>query len=491
MPSMLDAILRKDFEMFCWKALAELDEDFSKEPYIRYLCARLEEFRTGKVRLMVVNQPPRSGKTLLCTVCLSGWILGHDPAAKIVIATNSEHLAGHITSKIRDILRASWYKTAFPARIKKDRSKLLDFETTANGAIFARPFGAQITGRGGDFIIVDDPLDIDDASNVEHIQHINERFDTRLRSRLDNQKKGRILIVAHRLNANDLSGHVLKQDGWEHVCLPLVASRTTSYGVGDDKWCRKKGDVLLPDAYSERDIEWRRNNSVNPDFETLYQQNPDGEAVWNIRKTHFRTFDPRNTPDQPIVVSIDPGQVGGPRNSRSVIQAWTRIGDTHFLVDQWREQANFSKLLRACRAFIMRYRPSAMLVENTGQGPALVAESPNRSWLEVVPVTPDRRNKAARLRDHLKTICSRKVWLPANAPWVPDFIAEFIDFPSGRFDDQIDAATQYLDHVGELVLEIPPKLAVGQGVNHRLVALPKLYASVQTRGGVLVRQRRW
>jgi hypothetical protein len=66
--------------------------------------------------------------------------------------------------------------------------------------------------------------------------------------------------------------------------------------------------------------------------------------------------------------------------------------------------------------------------------------------MDIVPVIP-LESKIVRLREHIETIRSRGIHLPDDAPWSQEYMDEFVEFPSGRFTDQVDATTQFLDYV--------------------------------------------
>jgi predicted phage terminase large subunit-like protein len=465
----LRAVLQKDYASFLRRSFRTINGDkLGKEPYLDYLGYEIELFAKGKTRRLVINMPPRHLKTFAGSICLSAWTLAHKPSTQIMIITNTDKLCTDIAYDIRTILQAEWFKDTFPTRIAEDRSRVTDFATKDGGGVYAVSIGGAITGRGADLIIVDDPLHIGQASDVELLEKVNTFFDTVILSRLNNPKKGRVAIIAHRLHRNDLSGHVLTTGDWYHVVLPMIATKTIEYSTGHDTWRRRKGELLRPDASDRTQIEQLRAHAQNPDFETLYQQDPNSGLLGQIEEDHFLSFPISAAASLPIALSIDPGQRGGPTNSFSVIQAWCCAEDNYLLVDQWREQCDYKELRSICRAFIREYRPSAVLIEATGQGPALLSDLPRKSWMRVEPILPGARSKARRLRDHLEVIRGGRIWLRADGPWREEFVAEFIEFPAGEFDDQIDATTQYLDFIrSNPRLEIPPQRAIAAIATYR------------------------
>jgi predicted phage terminase large subunit-like protein len=184
-----------------------------------------------------------------------------------------------------------------------------------------------------------------------------------------------------------------------------------------------------------------------------------------IKAEHFVIGNPRPARELPIILSVDPGQRGGPTNSFCVIQAWCTLEGDHFLLEQWREQCSFERLREKYWYFVRKYRPSVALIEATANGPALISNAKDRQFVRVVDVIPDNRSKTARLLAHLPLIRRRHIYLPESASWTADYIKEFIEFPLGRFDDQVDATTQYLDWISvNPIPDLPPKRAVVVGV---------------------------
>jgi predicted phage terminase large subunit-like protein len=346
-----------------------------------------------------------------------------------------------------------------------------------------------VTGLGADYIIIDDPVEIKDCDNAKRLERVNELFDNEIQTRLDNPKKGCIVIIAHRISENDLPGHVLQKGGWQQLKLPLIATRRRTYDLENGEvWKREKGELLRPDAFTKRDIR-RLRDSKQPGFETLQQQNPGGIDRLRIKAKYFPTFPLAEVQirELPVVLSIDPGQKGGPTNSCSVIQAWAPKDRAHLLLDQWREHATYGDFRSAARQFIRKYRPSVVLIEATGQGPALIQDIRPQNGMELVPITP-AGDKVGRLRKHRHTIRHGLVELARDALWYDEFISEATRFPNGPFDDQVDALSQYLSWIAEH--PNPPKrpaMAIAQGVDSggRVMHLSEHGQGEEIKGGVL------
>ena len=442
------SLLRSNLLAFAMKAHKEMNaQSMPDDPYLQLLADRLAGVVTGKTKRLIVNLPPRHFKTWIGSVCLSAWILGRDPSAKILIVSYGQELADKIAHTIRGIMRSEWYRELFKkTRLAKSRSKLVDFVTTAGGGVRSVSIEGGVTGHGADYIIIDDPTELKDCDNVRRLGRVVELFDGEILTRLNNPKRGRVLIIAHRVNEEDLSGHLLEQGRWEHLKLPLIAMRRRSYELPDGGvWVREKGELLRPDAFTSRDIELLQA-ARRPGFETVQQQNPGGTRLLRIKSENFGTFPSALVPmsDSGVVLSVDPGQKGGPLHSFSVIQAWLPVRGNHLLLEQWREQAHYPVLREAVRRMIKRHNASAVLIEDTNQGPSLVSEIRPRPGMRVCPIIPIG-DKIERARKHLTIIRSGGIQLPSDALWRESFIAEWALFPCAGFDDQVDATVQYLE----------------------------------------------
>jgi predicted phage terminase large subunit-like protein len=483
-------LVQTKFLAFAMKAFAYLNKgsDLGQDKYLKVLAERFARVAAGKTKRLVVSLPPRHFKTFMGSICLPAWTLAHNPSAKIVILTYGQDLADKIAYAIRKILRSDWFEQAFRTRLAKNRTKVMDFLTTDGGGVRSLSIEGGVTGLGADYIIIDDPVEIKDCDNAKRLERINNLFDNEIQTRLDRPKKGCIVIIAHRISENDLPGHVLQKGGWKQLKLPLIAMRSRTYDLGDGEvWERKKGELLRPDAFTKQDIR-RLRDSKQPGFETLQQQNPGGRDRLRIKAQFFPAFSADQPMGQsPVVLSIEPGQKGGPTNSFSVIQAWAPKDGAHLLLDQWREQASYPEFRSQTRQFIRTYRPSAVLIEDTGLGPSLMSEIKAQNGMELVPITPVG-DKVERLRRHRGAIRDGLVRLPQGAAWHAEFISEATQFPYGLFDDQMDALSQYLDWIAEH--PNPPKrppMAIIHGVGSQGLPLPSRSGVSNQGNGIVLR----
>jgi hypothetical protein len=441
-PSDAGQLVRDHFPAFVLKCFATSHGGklLGTKPYLDLLCTELDKVFSGETTRLIINLPPRHLKSFLGSVCFSAWWLAHRPSDRLMVVTYAEPVASNLGAQIRIIMGSQWYQQNFATRISPNRYSVTNFATTQHGGVYAVSLGGSITGYGADLLIFDDPLNINDANNNPQLQRVNESFDPLIMSRLNHPKNGRVIIIAHRLHESDLSGFLMQQGGWKHIVLPFIAPEHRSYG----SWHRRKGELLRPDAFDSADI---ARIQANASFLTLYQQCVASEEH-KISAESFGRFRSYEIPiGCPVVLSVDASLRDGQRNSYSVVQAWYREQNCHYLLDQWRSQCDYEPLLKAYKSLCQKYPPSAILIENTANGLRLLEQAKRKaSQIPVFAISPGSRSKTQRLAGHIGVIQAGGIKLPENAAFVDDYVAEFTALKRAAFD-QIDATTQYLDWI--------------------------------------------
>ena len=223
----LEALLRNDFRAFVHKAFATLTpgQTYVRTWHVDAIAWQLERVRRGEVRRLIINMPPRSLKSIAASVAFPAFVLGHDPSRRIICVSYSGDLAKKHSNDFRAVLESPWYRSAFPnTRIGPFKNTETEIELTARGFRLATSVGGTLTGRGGDIIVIDDPLKPDDAMSETKRSAANQWFTNTLLSRLDDKRTGAIVVVMQRVHIDDLTGFLLDQsDEWEVLSLPAIA----------------------------------------------------------------------------------------------------------------------------------------------------------------------------------------------------------------------------------------------------------------------------
>ena len=228
------ALLRTDFIAFADKAFQELNpgKEFLPNWHIELIAEGLQRCCAGKLRRLIINVPPRYLKSHLTSICFPAWLLGHQPNAQIICVSYAQDLSNRLAADCRCVIASDWYQDLFPeARLAADRQSVHDFSTTQRGFRLATSVGGVLTGRGADFIIIDDPLKPDEALSETLRNSVNEWYDNSVLSRLNDKRTGCIILVMQRLHEDDLVGHVLRQGDWRVLKFPAIAEENeTAFG---------------------------------------------------------------------------------------------------------------------------------------------------------------------------------------------------------------------------------------------------------------------
>jgi hypothetical protein len=117
------ALLRVDFSAFIERSFAQLNPDvrFYRNWHIELLAARLEDWRTGKIRRLIINIPPRSLKSHAASIALPAWILGHEPSAQILSVSYAQDLSDKLARDCRTVMISPWYQRVFRTRLSPQR----------------------------------------------------------------------------------------------------------------------------------------------------------------------------------------------------------------------------------------------------------------------------------------------------------------------------------------------------------------------------------
>ena len=441
MSNVVELLYESFFHFFVqYFATRNPNDERMEAPFQGFLCDVLQNLKKGA--RLVLNQPPRTGKSLLINALIC-WHIGRRPTEKILIISNNTALAEEHVYEARKIMQSAWFKKTFPkCRIAKDRSGVQHLQTTLGGGFYARSMRQSLGGIGANVIIIDDGNRIDDAAEPQNLEKDNQKFDGEILSRLNpegnKKRRGIVLNVQHRLAENDLSAHLVAQ-GFDHLAFPLEAPRTKTYRRGDKSWTRNSGHLLM-ENYSQKELKQARQLR-NPPYFYFYQQGVGRDAGIQLKLTDFRLRD-RRTNEGPFVISIDAAQ--GDAGSFNVAQVWDVAAPSFHLRKQFCEQCGPVEFERAVAKLIKRFRPGAILVENAANGPALVAHLTERlPKANFIMINP-QGSKTERLARHCKAIAAGAISLQQTELWIDDYISEFLRHPKSG-SDQVDATTQLLD----------------------------------------------
>jgi hypothetical protein len=211
------ALLRSDLRSFIRKSFQTILPGTPYLPnwHVDAIVYQLMRVQAGDISRLLINQPPRSLKSICVSVAYVAWLLGHDPTRRVIVVSYATELAAELHRQFRMIIDAPWYRALFPA-MRPARDSGAELVTTAGGGRYATSIGGTLTGRGADLIIVDDPLKAEEAMSEPARKRAIDWYAGTLVSRLNDKENGPIIVIMQRLHENDLAGHLIGQGGWEH-----------------------------------------------------------------------------------------------------------------------------------------------------------------------------------------------------------------------------------------------------------------------------------
>jgi predicted phage terminase large subunit-like protein len=446
------ALLRLDLCAFAQRCFHELNPGaaFVSGAYVELLASRLEAVRSGETKRLIVNIPPRYLKSLLGSVALPAWWLGHDPSAQVLCVSYAQDLADKLSRDCRAVMAAPWYQGLFPTRLSRSRQAAGEYATTAHGCRLATSVGGVLTGRGADLLVVDDPLKPDEAHSAAQRGAVNAWFGSTLLSRLNSKREGRIVVIMQRLHEDDLTGFLARQGGWEVLRLPAVAEADEEHrysGVfGPRRFRRRAGEALHPGREPLETLGEVRRALGEYNFAGQYQQAPAPLDGGVVRRGWLKFYGAHELPEafDLVLQSWDTANKPTELSDHSVCTTWGAKGGHLYLLHVLRERLDYPGLKRAVLEQARLHRAGTVVIEDKASGTQLIQELVAAGMHGVAAYRPTG-DKVMRLHAQTATIENGFVLLPREAPWLDGYVHELLTFPKGRHDDQVDSTAQALD----------------------------------------------
>jgi predicted phage terminase large subunit-like protein len=449
------ALLRNDFSTFVHRSFRELNPSVQFMPtwHNELVASKLEACLRGEIKRLIINVPPRSLKSLQTAAAFPAFVLGHNPSAQIICASYGQDLANKHSLDCRNLMSSTWYRNLFVnTRLSSQKQSLQEFVTTQNGFRLATSVGGVLTGRGADIIIIDDPLKPDEAVSETQRKAANDWYDHTLYSRLNDKCNGFIIIVMQRLHEDDLVGHVLEREQWEHVRLPAIAEEGETHVIrsffGTRTVHREVGEALHPEREPLAVLQHIRRTIGEYNFAAQYQQEPAPLGGGLVKAEWFKFYVPEEKPRKFEIVfqSWDTANKCTELSDYSVCTTWGLKKKRLYLLNVYRQRLEFPELKRAIVKLAKQFHAANILIEDKASGTALIQDL-NRDGVCGVTRYEPTMDKIMRLHSVSSTIENGFTYLPESADWLAEYLHELTTFPSTKHDDQADSTSQALDWV--------------------------------------------
>jgi predicted phage terminase large subunit-like protein len=418
---------------------------------------------------VIIQMPPRHGKSEFCSGYFPAWYLGMYPDRKIILASYQDTFAAQWGQRNRDLLEA-YGPDVFGIAVRQDsRAKDHWTITKRRGAMFTAGVGGGLTGKGAHLAIIDDPVkNAQDAMSETMRDKAKDWYRSTFRSRMETAHAP-IVVIQTRWHEDDLAGWLQEEypDDWLVISLPAVADEDEELYLPDDPtrpaWTRRKGEALWPEKYDADALAKVCADQGGEEgywWLAMYQQRPTPLGGGVLKPADFRFFDMveggylLDTPAGPLVVAnatlakfatMDLAASEKKLADYSVVGVFGLAPPNLMVLDLLRGHWAGPDLPRVAARVVKAYGPSYLGVEANGMQLAVVQdmqrgnplEQPPRPALPVKGLQP-RGDKVTRALTLAARMGSSHVYVPRHAPWLPKLIVQMASFPKGAHDDMVD-----------------------------------------------------
>ena len=387
--------------------------------------------------------PPRHGKSEMVTVRYPIWRMERDPKIRVIVGAYNQTLAEMFSRRSRAIAEGR-------IKLSAVRNVAEDWETASGGGYRAVGVGGGITGRGGNLIIIDDPVkNRAEANSAAYRESVWNWYKDDLYTR--REPGAAIILIMTRWHENDLAGRILEsedKDAWTVINLPALAEENDPIG-------RKPGAALCPDRFNEEELE-DIHKVLGNSFYALYQQRPTAQDGGMFKRQWFANIISRPPANATkirywdkagsdaagdytagVKISLD---ANGFYTVEDVIHGQWSIFDRERIIRQTAETDGTDTQI--------------WIEQEPGSGGKDSALSTIRN-LAGFSVHADRPSgdKATRAEPFAAQCEAGNVKL-VQGDWIPAYLTELTGFPFGKNDDQVDASSGAFNKLATQPLQV-------------------------------------
>ena len=406
-------------------------KQFKLYPHIGIISKKIAHaIASGNGRL-IIELPPRHGKSELISKWLPVWYLNHFPKNNIILCSYESGFAAHWGRQVRNIIENSNLKI----KLSQDSTAAHRFHTAQGGSMMTAGVGGPITGRGGHLLLIDDPIkNWEEASSKVIRDKQIDWFKSTFYSR--KEPNATIIVLMQRWHQGDLAGWLQKEhtDQWEVIRMPAIAEENDVMG-------RVFGDALCPERYDAEALEKIKKSVGSYFWSALYQQRPSPLEGSIVKKSWLRFYD--QCPELTSLTQFWDLPFKGTKTSDFAVGTlWGLNGPNYYLKDLVRGRWNFPQTIHQITSFSHLHKNYTVVIEDKANGPAVI-DTLRQNLSCIIPYDPTG-SKEARLMAVSPLFEGGNVYLPKSAWWLDDYIEELCGFPNMPNDDQVDSTTMAL-----------------------------------------------
>ena len=399
-------------------------------PHHKLICDRLEAVERGELDRLMIFMPPRHGKSELASKRFPAWCLGRKPARQIIAASYNSDLADDFGRHVRNIINEPEFGEVFPGvTLAPDSHAAKRMNTNHGGSYVAAGVGTAVTGRGADIALIDDPFkDREEADSERRRELVWDWYRSTFYTRL--MPGAAIVAIQTRWHEDDLAGRLLDQqgrveDGGEWTVLEMPAINAA-------------GEALWSEWYDLEALERIKASIGQREWSALYQQQPQPDEGTFFQRDWFKFW--HELPRLRIYGTSDYAVTDG-GGDWTVHRVWgVDAAENIYRIAGWRGQTPADQWIDAKLGLIEKHKPHAWFGEagviQKAVEPMLLKRMRERKVRCRMEWVPSIHDKATRARGFQARASMGSVFFEPSAD-----LSEFLVFPAGKHDDEVDAAS--------------------------------------------------
>ena len=437
-----------------------LDYKYSVSWHHEVIARALEEARQkverGEKARIILEVPPRHGKSELATIKFPAQTLGLHPDWPIIVSSYSAELAEDFGLKTRDILNDERYKAVFTTTLRTDTQARGRWLTESGGGYTATGVGGAITGRGFKVGIIDDPFKNREEADS---QVIREKVWNWYTSTFYTRQEGvsAIIVICTRWHLDDLVGRLLEAqkaaeqaqlieyDRWQVIRFPAIAEENEQY--------RKAGEPLWPEKFTLPTLHNIRNTIGVYDWSSLYQQNPILAENAEFKQEWFRYYEERDLQGKDLryTTTVDLAISKDSAADNTVIRTVAKEQDKPewYLVEESAGHLDPLQTIDAIFYHQQKYR-SEVYLETVAYQKALkyFLEEEQRKRQQYFLVNELTRNTSTSKEQRIRGLVPLyKTGVIYHRRSDVELEREELQFPKGKHDDRLDCLASQLEAI--------------------------------------------
>lgn len=415
--------------------------NFEHYAHTDLICDYLQRIVDGDQMHLMIEMPPRHGKSMTVTETFPSYFLMKNPTKRVITSAYSEGLARKFGRLNRNKFE-EFSNDLFNLSLSPDNNSTTDWGLADyNGGMIATGIGGSITGQGADLMVIDDPIkNAKEAQSKTMRENIWDEWESTLSTRLHDGAS--VIVIMTRWHQDDFIGRLLEQSpyDWKRLRLPAIAEDE------NDLLNREVGEPLCRElGFDEEWAELKKREVGSRTWASLYQQRPSPAQGTIFKREWVQYYDKVPPRYDDMLMSWDFTFKDSESSDYAVGQVWIKQGADFYLIDQIRAKMDFTQSVRAVESMKNKHpKCRKILIEDKANGPAIITTL-KQKVSGIIPITP-KESKVARAYAVTPFFEAGNVFVGKKVPSVEDFIDELTMFDNAVHDDTVDAMTQALNY---------------------------------------------